>query len=137
MRCFVKVILILLLFSPDTLPASEGADALPRTEIFPEMPQAAGLRFLPYKSLIMTNLDKVKHFSMSLMLVTAGGYTLTRYVDQSGQDALKWSIGVSATFGMGKEVYDSAHPQHHSSWGDLLADALGIVAGGIILHNMP
>lgn len=47
------------------------------------------------------------------------------------------SASISLGAGIGKEISDAFHPGHDASWGDLLADALGVVAGGIILHNMP
>lgn len=136
-RCFGKILVILLIcLAPFGLRADEQEASVPVRKIPSQ--NHAELRFIPYKSLFVLHLDKVKHFSTSLMLVTTSGYALSTMEGMNRHRGLLLSISISSGLGLAKEGFDLLHPdKHDANWGDLAADALGVIAGGIILHNMP
>ena len=47
-----------------------------------------------------------------------------------------WSALLTLEIGAAKEVYDKCSGKGNAEWQDLLADAVGIVAGGVIAAMM-
>jgi len=137
MRSYAKSALLIFI---SVLPAQMSGGDYNTSEIkdpvFQEQ-RVSEIQFIPYKSLVSAHKDKIKHFSVSLFLVTTAGYYLCNYSSVSKQKSLKISTAFSLGIGVGKEIADSFQADHDASWGDFIADALGILAGGVILHNMP
>ena len=71
--------------------------------------------------------DKVLHFIFSFGIVTTLLYTL-----KNTKRKLEISIGITALIGVLKEVYDKYIKKGIFSIGDLMADAMGIMAGTIV-----
>ena len=72
---------------------------------------------------IGVDTDKVLHFVCSLVVVLVIGLPTNVW------------IGVTAGLfiGIGKEIGDEMSPSNRWSWGDILANCLGIIAGWLIL----
>jgi uncharacterized protein YfiM (DUF2279 family) len=61
-------------------------------------------------------------------------YVLVTKADWSERDALPVSAASAATVGLAKEVYDRrVGPTAHFSWKDLVADAVGIGVGAVVI----
>jgi len=76
--------------------------------------------------------DKLKHFIGS-MITSAFFYRLSEEnFAWSQTGAICFGIGITASIGIGKEVYDSQKRGGRFSWKDLLADGLGIFTGILI-----
>lgn len=136
-RSYANLVLVILICSlPVQLLAGHPETSNIATSLLRE-PGSSEFRFIPPKSLISAHKDKIKHFSVSLFLVTSAGYYLSSYGAYPEKKILRISASFSFGIGVGKEIADGCLPHHDASWGDLLADAFGIFAGGVILHNMP
>lgn len=74
-------------------------------------------------SLLGVGYDKVLHFVCSLGVVLLIGVLTSP------------EIGVTAGLfiGIGKEIGDEMCPDNRWSWGDIVADCLGVVVGMLIL----
>ncbi len=79
--------------------------------------------------------DKAKHAGVSFLLTLSGQYAFTSKAGLSEMEALPLSMGVSASIGLAKELYDwKLSPTRTFSLRDLVADLFGIVlALGIIV----
>ena len=137
MRSYAKLMLAILICTLPALMFAEHRDTSNIETSLLQETRSSEIRFIPYKSLISAHKDKIKHFSVSLFLVTSAGYYLSSYSSYPEKKILKISATFSFGTGVGKEIADGFLPHHDASWGDLLADAFGIFAGGVILHNMP
>ena len=51
------------------------------------------------------------------------------------RSALAGAVGVTAAFGVGREIHDSRNPNNHFSVRDLSWDALGAGAGVVLLSH--
>ena len=78
--------------------------------------------------------DKAKHFM--------AGMIATIFIYQSFKNQLTpkenryLAGGATVSLGVLKEIYDKSKPENHFSWKDLLADALGM-GMGFVLVNQP
>ncbi|MCF7803412.1 MAG: hypothetical protein K9N46_03230 [Candidatus Marinimicrobia bacterium] len=77
-------------------------------------------------------IDKMKHMTSGFMLVMTSGY----YLRQREDGALIPSLGISLGIGVLKEARDYCAEEGVFSWGDLVADAVGVIAGGVVLHQV-
>ncbi len=78
--------------------------------------------------------DKVQHVTFSFLGTLGNQYVLVNKLDVAEPDALPVSIAVTATIGLGKEVYDKKRgPRRHFSYRDLLADAVGIGLATLVI----
>jgi len=74
--------------------------------------------------------DKLWHFSICAALTIFGAVLVS----------LPWGTTVAAAWGIGKEAYDlylgkvKNVPGKYWSWADLVADAVGIAAGIVVVH---
>lgn len=77
--------------------------------------------------------DKAKHFLASALLTGAAHWIMHYRLDR--RVSLSRSAGAAFAFSLGlaKEVRDLYSRKHYFSWKDLLADCLGIIAGGLLL----
>lgn len=78
--------------------------------------------------------DKVQHVTFSFLGTLSNQYVLVNKLDVAESHALPVSIAVTATLGLGKEVYDKKRgPRRHFSYRDLLADAVGIGLATVLI----
>jgi len=76
-------------------------------------------------------VDKVKHFFMSAFIESVS-YSALQAAHVNHRSALAGAIGVTAAFGVGREIHDSRNPKNHFSIKDLSWDAIGAGAGVVL-----
>ena len=79
-------------------------------------------------------IDKIKHFFMSAFIESVS-YSALQAAHVNRRPALAGAIGVSAAFGVARELHDSRTPGNHFSYRDLTWDAVGIGAGALMLRH--
>ena len=79
-------------------------------------------------------VDKIKHFFMSAFIESVS-YSALQAARVSHRSAMAGAIGVTAAFGVGREIHDSRNPNNHFSVKDLTWDALGAGAGVVLLSH--
>ena len=77
-------------------------------------------------------IDKVKHFFISAFIESVS-YSAFQAAHVNRRPALAGAIGVSAAFGVARELHDRRTPGNHFSYRDLTWDAVGIGAGAAML----
>jgi len=77
-------------------------------------------------------IDKIKHFFMSAFIESVS-YSALQAAQVKRRPALGAAIGVSAAFGVARELHDKRTPGNRFSYRDLTWDALGITAGAVML----
>jgi putative lipoprotein len=81
-------------------------------------------------------IDKVKHFFMSAFIESVS-YSVLQAAHVKRRPALAGAIGVTAAFGVAREIHDKRKPGSRFSYRDLTWDALGTTAGAVMLtHTM-
>ena len=85
---------------------------------------------------VWTGIDKLKHFSVSLILTTSSYYYMKKPFGYSNDTALTISIPFSFLVGLGKEFKDEKEVGNHFSMKDLTVDILGIASGWAIANNL-
>ena len=81
-------------------------------------------------------IDKLKHFSISLILTTSSYYYMKKPFGFSNDTSLSVSIPFSFLVGLGKEFRDKKEDGNRFSMKDLTVDILGIASGWIIANNL-
>src|ERR1700731_3520435 len=76
-------------------------------------------------------IDKVKHFFMSAFIESVS-YSALQAAHANYRPALAGAIGITAAFGLGKEIHDYRNPKNHFSIKDLSWDAIGAGAGVVL-----
>jgi len=79
-------------------------------------------------------IDKVKHFFMSAFIESVS-YSALQAAHANHRPALAGAIGITAAFGLGKEIHDYRNPKNHFSIRDLTWDAIGAGAGLVLLSH--
>ncbi len=79
-------------------------------------------------------IDKIKHFFMSAFIESVS-YSALQAARVSHRSAMAGAIGVTAAFGVGREIHDGRNPNNHFSVKDLTWDALGAGAGVVLLSH--
>lgn len=79
-------------------------------------------------------IDKIKHFFISAFIESVS-YSALQAAKVNPRPAMAGAIGVSAAFGVGRELHDKRTPGNHFSYRDLTWDALGIGAGAVMLKR--
>ena len=79
-------------------------------------------------------IDKIKHFFISAFIESVS-YSALQAARVQRKSALAGAIGVSAAFGVAREVHDKRTPGNRFSYKDLSWDALGITAGAVMLKR--
>jgi putative lipoprotein len=79
-------------------------------------------------------IDKVKHFFMSAFIESLS-YSALQAAHVNHRSAMAGAIGVTAAFGVGKEIHDYRNPNNHFSIKDLSWDAIGAGAGVVLLSH--
>lgn len=79
--------------------------------------------------------DKIKHAAVSCLLTLSSQYVM---VNKSGFDenkALSYSVSSAALVGLTKELSDLNRTDGHFSWGDMIANVVGIAIAVLIITN--
>jgi putative lipoprotein len=79
-------------------------------------------------------IDKIKHFFMSAFIESVT-YSALQAARVNHRSAMAGAIGVTAAFGVGREIHDYRNPNNHFSVKDLTWDALGAGAGVVLLSH--
>ena len=79
-------------------------------------------------------IDKIKHFFMSAFIESVS-YSVLQAAHVKRRPALTGAIGVTAAFGVAREIHDKRTPGKWFSYQDLTWDALGIGAGAAMLTH--
>ncbi len=79
-------------------------------------------------------IDKIKHFFMSAFIESVS-YSALQAGRVNHRSAMAGAIGVTAAFGVGREIHDRRNPNNHFSIKDLSWDALGAGAGVVLLSH--
>ena len=79
-------------------------------------------------------IDKIKHFFISAFIESVS-YSALQAARANHRTALTGAIGVSAAFGVARELHDKRKPGNRFSYKDLTWDALGITAGAVVLKH--
>jgi putative lipoprotein len=79
-------------------------------------------------------LDKIKHFFMSAFIESVS-YSALQAAHVNHRSAMAGAIGVTAAFGVGREIHDSRSPNNIFSVKDLSWDAIGAGAGLVLLSH--
>ncbi len=131
-RLWLTVVLVMGLW-PNT--ATSQPTQAPRSVVFarsysplPQIPPT------PTDSLALTRprdrwlgYDKLQHVTFSFLSTLSNQYVLVNKFDLSEKEAFPVSISLTASLGLGKEVYDQRRGSRFGfSYRDLVADAVGI-----------
>lgn len=81
-------------------------------------------------------IDKLKHYSVSLILTTSSYYYMKKPFGYSNDTSLSVSVPFSFLVGLGKEFRDRKGIGNHFSMKDLAVDIMGIASGWIIANNL-
>lgn len=73
--------------------------------------------------------DKLVHALASAYIVGLSYRIYHSEFNNPEPNSRVFAVSISATFGVGKELYDMRKPDHAASWKDIAADAAGIVVG--------
>jgi uncharacterized protein YfiM (DUF2279 family) len=79
-------------------------------------------------------IDKIKHFFISAFIESVS-YSALQAARVDRRPAMAGAIGVSAAFGVARELHDKRTPGNHFSYRDLTWDAVGIGAGAVMLKH--
>jgi putative lipoprotein len=79
-------------------------------------------------------IDKIKHFFISAFIESVS-YSALQAARVNHRSAMTGAIGVTAAFGVAREIHDSRNPKNHFSAKDLTWDALGAGAGAVLLSH--
>ena len=79
-------------------------------------------------------IDKIKHFFMSAFIESVS-YSALQAARVKRRPALTGAIGVSAAFGVARELHDRRTPGNRFSYRDLTWDAVGTAAGAAMLKH--
>ncbi len=77
--------------------------------------------------------DKWQHFLVSLMGTVFVGKWAEEHWNWSAEKSRGWSVGLTISLGVAKEVHDSRQPRNHFCWKDLTADLAGVAVGVVLL----
>ena len=78
--------------------------------------------------------DKAKHFIVSAAI--SGAVSLGSNNERKESYTFAKAVGVSMSFGIGKEIYDSRQGGTGWSWKDILWDFLGSVSGFYLAESI-
>jgi putative lipoprotein len=79
-------------------------------------------------------IDKIKHFFISAFIESVS-YSALQAARVDRRPAMAGAIGVSAAFGVARELHDKRTPGNRFSYRDLTWDAVGITAGAVMLKR--
>lgn len=77
--------------------------------------------------------DKAEHVTFGFLFTLGTQYVLVNKFSVRESEALPFSVGVAATAGLGKELYDRKYGSGFFSRRDLVADAAGIALAVVVV----
>lgn len=77
--------------------------------------------------------DKIKHAAVSCLLTLSNQYVMVNKSNMNESKALSYSVSSAALVGLAKELNDLNHKDGHFSWGDIIADGVGIAIAVFII----
>lgn len=77
--------------------------------------------------------DKIKHAAVSCLLTLSSQYVMVNKSNMNESKALSYSVSSAALVGLAKELNDLNHKDGHFSWGDIIADGVGIAIAVFII----
>ncbi|MBT8401158.1 MAG: hypothetical protein KJO98_11830 [Rhodothermia bacterium] len=77
--------------------------------------------------------DKAEHVTFGFLFTLGTQYVLVNKLSTRERRALPFSVGVAATAGLGKELYDLKYGSGYFSRRDLIADAAGIALAVVVV----
>lgn len=77
--------------------------------------------------------DKIQHAAFSCLWTLGSHYVLVNKSDFDEHKALSYSVSSSALIGITKELNDLNRKDGHFSWGDIIANGVGIVIAVFII----
>ena len=79
-------------------------------------------------------IDKIKHFFISAFIESVS-YSALQAARVNHRTALTGAIGVTASFGVARELHDKRKPGNRFSYRDLTWDTIGAGAGVVLLRS--
>jgi uncharacterized protein YfiM (DUF2279 family) len=79
--------------------------------------------------------DKIQHAVFSCLWTISSQYVMENKVGFDEHKALSYSVSSSALIGLAKELNDLDRKNRHFSWGDIIADGVGIAIAVLIITN--
>lgn len=77
--------------------------------------------------------DKIKHAAVSCLLTLSSQYVMVNKSGFDEQEALYYSVSSAAMVGLAKELNDLNRKDGHFSWGDMIANGIGIAIAVLII----
>lgn len=77
--------------------------------------------------------DKIQHAAVSCLLTLSSQYVMVNKSNMDEDKALSYSVSSAALVGLTKELNDLNRIDGHFSWGDLIANVVGIGIAVLII----
>jgi uncharacterized protein YfiM (DUF2279 family) len=77
--------------------------------------------------------DKGRHFIGSMICMAGTACFMKRFANKNTNRSAAFGMGLTFSFGLSKEIWDSTKKGNHFSYKDLIADVLGIIAGSVLV----
>lgn len=77
--------------------------------------------------------DKIKHAAVSCLLTLSNQYVMVNKAGFDENKALSYSVSSAAMIGLTKELNDLKRKDGHFSWGDMVANGVGIAIAVFII----
>ncbi|MDA3872123.1 MAG: hypothetical protein PF551_07220 [Candidatus Marinimicrobia bacterium] len=83
------------------------------------------------------SFDKWQHFSTSFIITMDSYYQLDRFLIDDKNKCKKWSVSISLTSGLVKEIFDVSRKRNPLfSWKDIVFDISGAIFGIVVINNI-
>ncbi|MEA3500716.1 MAG: hypothetical protein U9R41_06855 [Candidatus Marinimicrobia bacterium] len=83
------------------------------------------------------SFDKWQHFSTSFIITMDTYYQLNNFIFDDDAKCKKWSVSISLTSGLVKEIFDVRREKNPLfSWKDIVFDISGTILGMIVINNI-
>ena len=79
--------------------------------------------------------DKIQHATVSCLLTVSGQYIMESKSGHDKNKALSYSVSSAAAIGLIKEINDVRTKGRSFSWGDMIANGIGIAVAVFIITN--
>ncbi len=83
------------------------------------------------------SFDKWQHFSTSFIITMDSYYQLNSFIYDDEVKCKKWSVSISLTSGLVKEIFDVRRKNNPLfSWKDIVFDISGTILGIVVINNL-
>lgn len=83
------------------------------------------------------SFDKWQHFSTSFIITMDSYYQLNSFIYDDEVKCKKWSVSISLTSGLIKEIFDVRRKNNPLfSWKDIVFDISGTILGIVVINNL-